>query len=122
MSHWSPSINLFRPAKNIKTRAQKPEYRERHMAEEGKARAPQSRWQGHGNRPALIQFDARRRPPEASTTAEIPVFAARTKGRPCSTARKRANARCWCGPALRPNQPSFVRLTSMSGRGLVRAR
>ena len=59
--------------------------------------------------------------PRASNTADIPVFAARTKGRPCATARNRASARCWCGPALRPNQPSFVRLTSMSGRGLVRA-
>ena len=35
------------------------------MAEEGKARAPQSRWHWHGNHPAPIQFDARRRPPES---------------------------------------------------------
>ena len=59
---------------------------------------------------------------DASADVPQPLESLGVSDLPLPTARKRANARCWCGPALRPNQPSFVRLTSMSGRGLVRAR
>jgi hypothetical protein len=55
--------------------------------------------------------------PSGSITAEMPVLAARTSGRPCSTARIRACARCCCGPANRPNQASLVICTIQSGRG-----
>ena len=51
-----------------------------------------------------------------STIPEMPVFAARTSGTPCSTARSRAAAKCWYGPELIPNQASFVTLSSHPGR------
>ncbi len=57
--------------------------------------------------------------PFASKAAVIPVLAARTSGRPSSTARSRAAARCWRGPVELPNQASLVMLTSQSGRSCL---
>jgi apolipoprotein N-acyltransferase len=37
----------------------------------------------------------------------MPVFAARTRGIPSSTARSRAWAKCWRGPGVSPNQAIF---------------
>ena len=55
-------------------------------------------------------------PPVGSTNTLMPVFVERTSGARCSTARKRVKLRCWCGSQVSPNQESFVRLTSTSGR------
>ena len=47
----------------------------------------------------------------------MPVFADRTRGTPNSIALKRTAARCWYGPAEKPNHASFVIFNSQSGRG-----
>jgi hypothetical protein len=49
--------------------------------------------------------------PSGSITAETPLLVARTTKRLCSTARKRASARCSHGSCESPNQPSLARLT-----------
>ena len=49
--------------------------------------------------------------PVGAMNAEMPVLAARTTAMRCSTARNGYIARCWSGPLVRPNQPSFVMFT-----------
>ena len=60
--------------------------------------------------------------PRASKTADTPVCAARAKGSPSSTALSRAAAKCCQGPAVMPNQASFVTFTIQLGRrkGMIR--
>ncbi len=59
--------------------------------------------------------DARARGHRDRTTAEMPLLPSRTSGRPSSTARTRAIARCWNGPEVKPYQASLVILSSQSG-------
>ena len=47
------------------------------------------------------------------------MLAALTRGRPSSTARRRAWAKCWYGPGVRPNQASLVTFRIRSGPGSV---
>ena len=67
-------------------------------------RAPARRCRARLRRRAEARATMRPRP---STTAEMPELAARTSGRPCSMARRRACAKCWCGPGVMP-EPGIV--------------
>src|SRR5262245_41872283 len=52
--------------------------------------------------------------PYGSTTPLIPVFAARARYRPCSTARIDASSKCWYGADECPYHPSLVTVVSSS--------
>ena len=49
--------------------------------------------------------------PDGAMKADTPVLAARTTAIRCSTARNGYIVRCWAGPLVRPNHPSFVMFT-----------
>ncbi len=53
--------------------------------------------------------------PCASIAAVIPVFVARSIGRPVSSERIRAICRCWSSAIVSPNHARFVTLTSTPG-------
>jgi hypothetical protein len=57
--------------------------------------------------------DRRTTDPSGATTALIPLVAATTTVRPCSTARSRLIASCWALSSVYPNVALLVCTTSM---------